>query len=110
LALLNHPIFDRWVKLRSSIFRGGYYSFGKQFIEGFPIKIDWEQKAIDTVVDYWTKIVQLNKTMAATPHRQTEILRQKKLLKHQADKVLSSLYGINHDELSEENNEENGDE
>lgn len=110
LALLNHPIFDRWVKLRSSVFRGGYYSFGKQFIEGFPIKIDWDQKAIETVVDYWTKIIQLNKVEAATPHRQAEILGQKKLLKHRADDVLSSLYGINHDKLNEENDEENGDE
>jgi len=110
MALLNHPLFDKWVKLRSSVFRGGYYSFGKQFIEGFPIKIDWEQKKIDRIVDYWAKIVQLNNTLATTPHHQIELLRHKSLLRQQADKILSGLYGINPAELSVEDNEENVDE
>lgn len=111
LALLNHPIFDRWVKLRSSVFRGGYYSFGRQFIADFPVKIPvTKEEVLSTkkVTEYWDKIVHLNKTLGSTPNQMTEILRQKTFLKLEADKVLSSIYGVDHAELIEVNNDENG--
>lgn len=107
LALLNHPIFDRWVKLRSSVFRGGYYSFGKQFIEGFPVKIpnsNKDKEDIKRVVEYWEKIVQLNKILESTPNQKAELLRQKNFLKLEADKIISDFYGVEHSELIEEEN------
>ncbi|MFA4815199.1 MAG: N-6 DNA methylase [Candidatus Gracilibacteria bacterium] len=113
IALLNHPIFDKWVKLRSSVFRGGYYSFGKQFIEGFPVKIPVsldDKKAVKKVTEHWMKIVELNKELGTTPHQATELLRQKRYLKLEADKILSEFYGVIHDNLIIENDEENGDE
>lgn len=107
LALLNHPIFDRWVKLRSSVFRGGYYSFGRQFIEGFPVKIPLtpiDKEAERKIVEYWTMIVQINKSIGSTPNRGTELARQKTFLKLEADKILSSIYGINNENLVSESN------
>ena len=113
LALLNHPIFDRWVKLRSSVFRGGYYSFGRQFIADFPVKIpetENDNVAIKKIVAYWGKIVQLNKVSSTTPNQSAEMLRQKTFLRLEADKLLSGIYGVDHEELISVNDEENEDE
>ncbi|MCA9365008.1 MAG: hypothetical protein KC736_03895 [Candidatus Moranbacteria bacterium] len=113
LALLNHPIFDKWVKLRSSVFRGGYYSFGRQFIADFPVKIsetENDDTTIKKIVEYWGKIVQLNKVTSTTPNQNAEILRQKTFLKFEADRLLSGIYGVYHEELISVNDEENGDE
>jgi len=37
LAILNHPLSEAVVRSHTSVFRGGYYSHGKQFIENIPI-------------------------------------------------------------------------
>lgn len=37
LAILNHPLSEAVVRSRTSVFRGGYYSHGKQFIQGIPV-------------------------------------------------------------------------
>ena len=42
LGILSHPIIERMVKAGASVFRGAYYSHGKQFLERLPIrKIDF---------------------------------------------------------------------
>lgn len=109
LAFLNHPIFDKWVKLRSSVFRGGYYSFGKQFIEGFPIKIPVTDNDINkarSIIEYWVKIIELNEKIETTPSKISESLRQKTSLKLEADKLICDMYGVSHTELIEEINED----
>jgi len=37
LAILNHPFAEAVVRSHTSVFGGGYYSHGKQFIEDIPI-------------------------------------------------------------------------
>ena len=37
LAVLHHPLSEAMVRTHTSLFRGGYYSHGKQFIEHLPI-------------------------------------------------------------------------
>lgn len=37
LAVLCHPLSEAMVRTRTSVFRGGYYSHGKQFIEVLPV-------------------------------------------------------------------------
>jgi len=101
MGLLNHPLFDKWVKLRSSIFRGEYYSFGKQFIEGFPIKIptsDYEKGAVISVSQYWAKIIQMNRQQIVIPSKKEEIEQQKDILKAEANMILSKLYGLSEKE------------
>lgn len=39
LAVLNHPLSEAFVRTETSVFRGGYYSHGKQFIQTLPIPI-----------------------------------------------------------------------
>lgn len=54
-AILNHWLMELLVKQGASVFRGGYYSHGKQFIAKLPIyRIDFsnleESKTHDTIV------------------------------------------------------------
>ena len=39
LAVLNHPVSEAFVRTETSVFRGGYYSHGKQFIQRLPIPV-----------------------------------------------------------------------
>jgi hypothetical protein len=39
LAVLNHPLSEAFVRNNTSVFGGGYYSHGKQFIEKLPISV-----------------------------------------------------------------------
>ena len=43
LAALNHPLSEAFVRTKTSVFRGGYYSHDKQFIDGLPIPVPDEQ-------------------------------------------------------------------
>ena len=44
LAVLHHPLSEAMVRTNTSVFRGGYYSHGKQFIEGIPMPIPPEDE------------------------------------------------------------------
>src|SRR5207248_7468721 len=44
-ALLNSRLLDRYLRLVSTNFRGGYFAANKQFIERLPIKVDGVSKA-----------------------------------------------------------------
>lgn len=37
LAILCHPLSEAMIRTRTSVFRGGYYSHGKQFLERIPV-------------------------------------------------------------------------
>lgn len=50
LAVLNHPLCEAMVRMNTSVFRGGYYSHGKQFIKDLPIPVPEDpdvQRAIE---------------------------------------------------------------
>lgn len=38
LGIIAHPIIERMIKVKASVFRGGYYSHSKQFVENLPIR------------------------------------------------------------------------
>lgn len=45
LGLLNSSVLEFYLKNISTVFRGGYYSYAKRFIERFPIKLPSEVQA-----------------------------------------------------------------
>lgn len=95
LGLMNSSLFDSWVKARSSVFRGGYYSFGKQFIGSFPIPVmTKERKAIiKEVSSLWKQINELNEKSETIPFNEREtVLRKKQLLKKSSDQLVEKLY------------------
>ena len=96
LGLLNHPVFDKWVKVRSSVFRGEYYSYGKQFISEFPVfnPKKANKTKVAAVENLWKQIVNLNNRHPKIPAKKTELLRLKKSLKRKSDNLIYELYGI----------------
>lgn len=109
-AIINHPLFDAWVKLRSSVFRGGYYSFGRQFIINFPvfdINDDKNKSLLNEIQVLWKRINQLNGEDMHTPRRVEEIRRQKEILKMEADGKIYKLYSIDPDTIKNQSINEN---
>ncbi len=84
-ALLNSELFDRWVKARSSVFRGGYYSYGKQFIENFPV-IDLVKNSaqVNEIALAWKGVLD---SPPADPERRKQLLLR-------VNEKINSLYGI----------------
>ncbi len=110
LALINNSLFDKWVKARSSVFRGGYYSYGKQFISKFPLPLiesPSQKKLINEASEMWKEIIMLNEQLASTPQTKQENLRKKSFLKKQADEAIFKMYGIDPKKLKDEEVEEN---
>lgn len=109
LALINNSLFDKWVKARSSVFRGGYYSFGKQFIAKFPlpsIQTTNQEKLINEAGKAWKEIVMLNEQQTSTPQLEQENMRKKIFLKKQSDKIIFKMYNIDSSKLMDEEGEE----
>ena len=48
LSVLHHPVSEAVVRSKTSSFRGGYYSHGKQFIESIPIPL-FSESARDAI-------------------------------------------------------------
>ena len=76
LAVLNHPLSEALVRTNTSVFRGGYYSHGKQFIDGLPVPLpDCETRAaIDALVD---RLLESQAALGAarTPRERTRLQR-----------------------------------
>jgi type I restriction-modification system DNA methylase subunit len=95
LAVLNHPLSEAFVRTKTSLFRGGYYSHGKQFIENLPIPLpaERERTAIEALVVQ--AIDALNAVAAArTPHQKTIYERQAADLRAQIETRVSTLFGL----------------
>ena len=111
LAFINNILFDKWVKSRSSVFRGGYYSFGKQFISNFPLpNLDSQSKKqiLQEIEELWKRIINLNiESKPNTPQQAEEINKEKQLLKSKADQKVVSLYDIPLETVVEVENEDN---
>ena len=100
LALLNSNVLDFFIKRTSTTFRGGYYSFGKQYIENVPIRsIDFsspkEKKLHDDVVKLVNVMLDLRKReQKATGHELEQIKRQIEKTDREIDERVYELYGI----------------
>lgn len=95
LALLNHPVSEAFIRTNTSVFRGGYYSHGKQFIEDLPVPIPSEadRATIDALVI--RLIAALTDVAAArTPHDRTLFERQAADLRQQIDGHITRLFGL----------------
>ena len=104
MGILAHPLFENMVKAGASEFRGAYYSHGKQFIEGIPIKkIDNEEdKALYTI------IVKTVKGLIATKQsynqqygaKKTVLRRKLDILNNTLIESVNKLYNISTSEFN----------
>jgi hypothetical protein len=95
LAVLCHPLCEAMVRTRTSVFRGGYYSHGKQFIEVLPIPTanKADQKKVEELVQKMLDAmagVDASKTPAARTAEQREV----ESLRGRIEGEISKAFGL----------------
>jgi type I restriction-modification system DNA methylase subunit len=95
LAILNHSLSEALVRTNTSMFGGGYYSHGKQFIQNLPIPIPTDSQRLEVEA----LVIQLIDTLdaiatAGTPHQRTIHERQTAELRGQIDVIVGNLFGL----------------
>ncbi len=106
LALCNSKLFDFYLHPISSPFRGGYWSYGKRFIEKFPICIldltsTDDQARRDQMVTLVERMLALHKQLAGakTPQAKTVLQRQIEATDRQIDRLVYELYDLTEEEI-----------
>lgn len=100
LAVFNHPLCEAMIRTNTSLFRGGYYSHGKQFIENLPIPIASKkkresiEKLVNTLMDELKGL-----ESARIPHEITQKERSIEELKNQIEKQVSNIFQLSSDDL-----------
>ncbi|MCO0598513.1 Eco57I restriction-modification methylase domain-containing protein [Peribacillus butanolivorans] len=102
LAVLSHPAIEAIIKTgKTSRFRGGYYSHGKQFIEGLPFKnIDFQNEAEthyhDSIVQNVQILIEIKKQLSfASLYQQRERLKRRaEIVNKRINSHIEALYNI----------------
>jgi len=107
-AVLSHPIVETIIRTgKTSVFRGGYYSHGKQFIEGLPFRaIDFENPS---EVEIHDKVVRNVKDIIAIkdelnsisiPQQRKKLSRQVDILIRKNNEEINQLFELSNEDLS----------
>jgi hypothetical protein len=101
LAVLNHPLCEAFVRKNTSVFGGGYYSHGKQFIEDLPIPIpsDQERLTIETLVVQLINALDAV-SVARTPQEEILHKRQAADLQVQIEAHITMLFDLSTEDIS----------
>ncbi|RVG82219.1 Eco57I restriction-modification methylase domain-containing protein [Sinorhizobium meliloti] len=100
LAILHHPLCEAFIRTETSVFQGGYYSHGKQYIEGLPTPVPAPQvrAEIERLVRELLEASQAAKTLT-TPHQKQLNARQVQDLKARIEASVSAVFGLTDDEM-----------
>jgi fido (protein-threonine AMPylation protein) len=105
-GLLNSKLLDFYLHRISSPFRGGYWSYGKRFIEQLPIRQinfpDSNDKAKhDKMVALVERMLDLHQRLASanSPDDKTRLQRQIAATDREIDSLVYDLYGLTEDEI-----------
>lgn len=95
LAVLCHPLSEALIRTSTSMFRGGYYSHGKQFIEDLPVPVVGaeEMEIIDQLVE---NLITINcaTTNSRTPHERKLREREAVNLRVQIEEAMTEIFGL----------------
>lgn len=113
LGILSHPVIESMVKSGASVFRGSYYSHGKQFIEKLPVKkIDFtnedELEKYEKVLKIVTNLIKTTAQFRAEKNSTRRKILDRKLgtLFNQLINVINILYHISDAEFATVINDE----
>lgn len=100
LAVLNHPLCEAMIRTNTSVFRGGYYSHGKQFIKDLPIPVPDDEAAIATIEGQAERLVGALEALntSRTPRERTRRERVAKDARAQLDRQVNALFGLSDDD------------
>ncbi|HHY58286.1 MAG TPA: N-6 DNA methylase [Chloroflexi bacterium] len=105
-GILNSKLSDYYLHRISSPFRGGYWSYGKRFIEQLPIRtIDFSDCADVARHDQMVRLVEQmlalhrQRQAARTPHEQSVLAAQIAAADQQIDRLVYALYGLSEEEI-----------
>ncbi len=100
LAVLNHPLCEAMIRTNTSVFRGGYYSHGKQFIRDLPIPVPQDQAAKAAIEQQAERVVNALKALnaARTPHERTRRERAANDARAQLQRQVSAAFGLSDDD------------
>lgn len=99
LAVLNHPLAEAHVRSGTSVFRGGYYSHGKQFIADIPIpRLDERrtQEIVDAVKEL-SDLLHL-RSDAKTPHERQRSGRRIRAVEDAVGKLVDRAFRLGDDD------------
>ena len=101
LAILCHPVSEAMVRSRTSVFRGGYYSHGKQYIEHLPVPPHTLEEK-QNIAELVRKAIEVGEACDAAklPQQQTKLGRSFDRLKQLIEENVTKLYGLSDDELA----------
>jgi hypothetical protein len=106
-ALLTSKLLDNFLYSVSSPFRGGYWSYGKRFIEQLPIRtIDFsdpiDKARHDRLVELVEQMLLLNKRLADARVAQDMAMLQQRITitEKQINKLVYELYNLNEEEIN----------
>ena len=106
-GLLGSPLLDFYLYQVSSPFRGGYWSYGKRFIEQLPIRtIDFHDPSDaarhDQMVALVERMLSLHKKLAAASLTADKTLYQRQITAtdKQIDALVYELYGLTPQEIN----------
>lgn len=100
MAILCHSFSEAMLKTRTSVFRGGYYSHGKQFIEVLPMP---EIRDVDTEVidDYVQRAIKSSAEAEASRTLQSRTIKERETvaLREHIEQYVSQLFGLSSTDL-----------
>ena len=101
LAVLNHRLSEAFVRTNTSVFRGGYYSHGKQFIETLPIPVPGEEARAE-IEGLVVRLIGMRDALAhaRTPQQRTQLNRSIEDLRRQIELQVSRVFGLTDDEVA----------
>jgi hypothetical protein len=100
MGILAHPVIELMVKAGASVFRGSYYSHGKQFIKNIPIKNinlddEVEVKLYKDIVESVKRILVTKKQYNEANGQSRNVLNRKiSFIKNTLINSINKLYGI----------------
>ena len=101
LAVLNNPISEALVRTHTSVFRGGYYSHGKQFIEDLPIPESSPEQRLRVEALAVELANALDDVRAArTPHERTIASRQETDVRSRLEQLVTVLFGLDENDMA----------
>lgn len=102
LAVLNHPLCEAMIRTNTSVFRGGYYSHGKQFIQDLPIPVPDDETERRAVEEQAARVVAAFDALrtARTPHERTRRERATKAARAKLKRQVSMLFGLTENDIT----------